>query len=259
MKFSIIIPCYNEEGNIQQCLRRIPPLEIESEYIVVDDGSKDGTRQKVVEVMEEDPRVRLVAFDCNQGKAKAVKAGIEQAHGEIVMILDADMTVRPEDTPVFFDAALREKNALVIGTRFVYPFDKKAMRWLNRISNRITAWLFSRFLKTKITDTLCGTKALWREGALKMPLGTDRWGDFDFLLGAGWQGLKIIEVPIHYQPRLIGRSSMRVFPDGFLLFKNCLRTGYLLSRRPRFLPTIASPEPQEILQHEEILEPAAKE
>jgi len=230
MKLSILIPCYNEEDNIQECLSRIPPLDVECEYIVIDDGSKDNTRQKILEVMQENPRVRLAAFDRNQGKAKAVKAGIEQARGEIVMVLDADMTVRPEDIPIFFDAALREKNALVIGTRFIYPFDKKAMRWINRISNRITAWLFSRFLKTKVTDTLCGTKALWREKALQMPLGRDRWGDFDFFLGAGWQGLKIIEVPIHYQPRLSGRSSMRAFPDGFLLFKDCLRTGYLLSQ-----------------------------
>ncbi len=259
MKLSIIIPCYNEEGNIQQCLRRIPRLEVESEYVVVDDGSKDGTRGKILEAMEENRQVRLVAFDHNQGKAKAVKAGIERARGEIVMILDADMTVRPEDIPAFFDAALREKNALVIGTRFIYPFDKKAMRWINRISNRITAWLFSRFLKTKITDTLCGTKALWREKALQMPLGRDRWGDFDFLVGAGWMGLKIVEIPIHYQPRLNGKSSMKVFPDGFVLFKNCLRAGYLLKYRPQFLPPVASSHPQEILQHEEVLEPAAKE
>lgn len=232
MKVSIIIPCYNEENNIQQCIRRIPPLEIESEYVIVDDGSKDSTRQKVLEVMQEDPRVRLVALDRNQGKAKAVKAGIEHTRGEIVMILDADMTVRPEDIPIFLDAILQEKNALVMGTRFVYPFDKKAMRWINRISNRISAWFFSKFLQTKISDTLCGTKVLWREEALKMPLGRDRWGDFDFLLGAGWQRLKIIEVPIHYQPRLNGKSSMKAFPDGFLLFKSCLRVGYLLRRRP---------------------------
>ncbi len=230
MKLSVIIPCYNEEENIQQCLRRIPPLEIESEYVVVDDGSKDGTRQKILELMKEDARVRLVAFDSNQGKAKAVKAGIEQAHGEIVMILDADMAVRPEDITVFLAPVFNEKNVLVMGTRFVYPFDKKAMRWINRVSNRITAWLFSKFLKTNITDTLCGTKVLWREEALKMPLGRDRWGDFDFLLGAGCRNLKIVEVPIHYQPRLAGSSSMKPFPDGFVLFKECLRTGYLLAR-----------------------------
>lgn len=258
MKVSIIIPCYNEEGNIQQCLRRIPPLEIESEYVVVNDGSNDNTRQKVLEIMQGDPRVRLVVLDCNQGKAKAVKAGIEQARGKIVMILDADMTVRPEDIPLFLGAVLQEKDVLVTGTRFVYPFDKKAMRWINRISNRITAWLFSRFLKTKITDTLCGTKALWREEALKMPLGRDRWGDFDFLLGAGWQGLKIIEIPIHYQPRLSGKSSMKVFPDGFLLFKSCLRAGYLLSRRPRGLPPVLTEHLQEIFPHAEVLEPSAK-
>ncbi|MBI1977110.1 MAG: glycosyltransferase family 2 protein [Candidatus Omnitrophica bacterium] len=259
MKLSIIIPCYNEEGNIQQCLRRIPELGIECEYVVVDDGSQDQTRRKVLEAMKENPRVRLAAFDRNQGKAKAVKSGIEQARGEIVMILDADMTVRPEDIPVFLDAALQKKNALVMGTRFVYPFDKKAMRWINRISNRITAWLFSKFLKTKITDTLCGTKVLWREKALQMPLGRDRWGDFDFLVGAGWLGLEIIEVPIRYQPRLNGKSSMKAFPDGFVLFKNCLRAGYLLNHPPQFSPSADSSKPQEILKHEELFEPAAKE
>lgn len=243
MKLSILIPCFNEEGNIQQCIRRIPPLKIECEYLVIDDGSRDGTRQKVIQIMREDPRVRLIAFDRNHGKSKAVKAGIEQARGDLVMILDADMTVRPEEIPLFLDAALREKDALVMGTRFFYPFDRRAMRWINRISNRITAFLFSLFLRTKITDTLCGTKVLRREEALKMPLGKDRWGDFDFLLGAGYRKLKIVEVPIHYQPRLFGVSSMRAFPDGFLLFTHCLRAGYLLAR---YKP------------YEEVLEPAGQ-
>ncbi len=232
MKLSIIIPCYNEEGNIQECICRIPKLEMECEYIVIDDGSKDGTRQKIQELMKENPRMHLIAFDHNQGKAKAVKAGIEQARGEIVIILDADMTVRPEDIQLFLEAVLSEKNGLVMGTRFVYPFDKEAMRWMNRVSNRITAWLFSKFLQTKITDALCGTKALWREQAVKMPIGegTDRWGDFDFLLGAGQHHLQIIEIPIRYQSRQNGYSSMKVYPDGFRLFKSCLRVGYLLRR-----------------------------
>jgi glycosyltransferase involved in cell wall biosynthesis len=254
MKLSIIIPCYNEEGNIQQCIRRIPPLEIESEYVVVDDGSKDNTRQKTLEIMQENPRVRLVTFDRNQGKAKAVKAGIAQARGEIVMILDADMTVRPEDIPVFFDAALRERNALVIGTRFIYPFDRKAMRWINRISNRITAWLFSQFLKTKITDVMCGTKALWRKEALKIATGTGRWGDMDFMMGAGLRNLKIVEVPIHYQPRVSGSSSMKVFPDGFLLLLNLLKISYrLITRRNGYktLEEISQSQTAEVFKEQE--------
>lgn len=262
MYLSIIIPCYNEEGNIQQCLRRIPPLDVENEYLVIDDGSKDNTRQKVLEVMKEMPQLRLLAFDRNQGKGKAVRAGIQMARGEWILILDADMTVPPEEIPQFL-RQIKEEKSLIIGTRFVYPFDKRAMRWINRLSNRTTAFLFSVFLKTKITDTLCGTKAFRKEDALKMSLGRDRWGDFDLLLGAACLGLKIVEVPVHYQPRMAGVSSMKAFPDGYLLFKSCLRTGRLARyyRKTKTYPQrdavnfkITEELPKELFIGEELLE-----
>ena len=225
MKVSVIIPCYQEEGNIQECLRRIPLLGAETECLVVDDASTDRTREKIVELMASHPHVRLIAFNRNQGKAEAVRAGIAQASGDVVMILDADMSVPPEELSLFVEAVHRDQQALVIGTRLVYPFDKRAMSWLNRMSNRVTAWLFSNFLHTRITDTLCGTKALWRNNALHIPRVTDRWGDFGFLLGAAQRNLTIVEVPVHYQPRMTGSSKMKPFPDGFLLFVSCLQVG----------------------------------
>lgn len=219
---SVIIPCYNEQGNIAQCIQRTPSIGVATEIIVIDDGSQDETVECVKKIMKVDHRVRLIAYMPNKGKAYAVKKGIENASHELIMILDADMTVEPEMLDEFYRFFITNNVDLLIGTRFKQTFSKRAMPVIKQVSNKVSAWFFSRILHTHITDTLCGTKVLRTEDARQVELEKCRWGDFDFLRHAALHNMIVKELPVSYKERRSGKSSMTLFPDGVGLYKRAI-------------------------------------
>jgi len=233
---SVVIPCHNEAGNIQECLRRVPQMGSWTEIVVVDDGSTDETREKVKEVMAHDSRVRLIVLEKNQGKASAVRAGFAAANGDVLMILDADMAVTPEEL-VKFLVPLQEGTAdFVNGTRLVYPMQGKAMKVANFIGNKGFCFLASKVIRQRVSDTLCGTKVFFKRDYLRMPLGgVERWGDFDLLFGAARLKLRILEIPVHYTERRAGKSKMRVMVDGWYFLWACL-SGWKMLRFPEQSP-----------------------
>ena len=242
-KVSVIIPCHDEEDNIAQAIRRTPDMYAGTEVIVVNDGSRDRTVDAVKEVMTSDPRVRLVSTQRNQGKASAVKAGMDAATGDVVVILDADMTVMPEELPKFIHSLYQGTADFVNGTRLVYPMDKGAMSYRNYLGNKAFCFLASFIMRQRVSDTLCGTKAFFKGDYLHMPLqGRERWGDFDFLYSAARLKLRILEIPIHYQERVAGVSKMHVLRDGFLFLRASLQ-GWRLINSPRKYPLPARREP----------------
>jgi SAM-dependent methyltransferase len=232
LSVSVVVPCHNEEGNVAECARRVPDMGAGTEIIFVDDGSKDGTRDAVMAAMEDDDRVRLIAYDTNHGKANAVRAGFDAARNDVLMILDADMTVPPEDLPKFL-APLQEGMAeFVNGTRLVYPMEGQAMPAANFLGNKAFCFLVTWVCRQRVSDTLCGTKALFRRDYRAMPLsGRDRWGDFDLLFGAAREKLRIREIPVHYRERVAGESKMNVRSDSVLFLRACLQ-GWRMLRRP---------------------------
>ncbi len=220
---SIIIPCFNEAENVAECLRRIPQIGKFTEIIFVNDGSNDGTAEIVKGLVQESQRVKLISYSPNKGKAHAIKAGFDISMGDVLMILDADMTVMPEDLEKFFWAISIPEVDFVNGTRMVYPLEKEAMRGLNRLGNKIFSFLFTWLLGQRITDTLCGTKAILKEIYHKINMTKyDQWGDFDLLLNAAELRLRIVEMPVRYKRRLKGESKMRPFKHGFKLLLRCL-------------------------------------
>ncbi|HEX3617148.1 MAG TPA: glycosyltransferase [Solirubrobacteraceae bacterium] len=232
LSVSVIVPCHNEEGNVADCARRVPDMGSGTEIIFVDDGSTDQTRAAALKAMEQDARVRLVAYDTNHGKANAVRAGFDAARHDVLMILDADMTVAPEDLPKFFEPIAAGTAEFVNGTRLIYPMEGEAMPTINFIGNKGFCLLVSWVLRQRVSDTLCGTKALLRRDYETMPLpGRDRWGDFDLLFGAARQKLRIREIPIHYHDRVAGQSKMNVRRDGPLFLAACV-AGWRTLRRP---------------------------
>ncbi len=236
LSVSVVIPCHNEEGNIAECIARTPDFGRSTEVVVVDDGSRDETRAVVRSVMQRDPRVRLVAYDTNHGKANAVRAGFDAATGDVLMILDADMTVAPEDLPKFLKPLQDGTADFVNGTRLVYPMAGQAMPLANFLGNKAFCFLTSWALRQRVSDTLCGTKALFRADYEKLPIvGKDRWGDFDLLFGAARSRLRILEIPVHYGDRKSGDSKMNVRRDGWLFLKACL-AGWRSLRDPKTLP-----------------------
>ena len=223
---SVVIPCFNEAGNIEECIRRIPSMGRKTEILVVDDGSRDETASIARKIAETDPRVRVISYSPNQGKAQAVKKGFDHATGDVMMILDADMTVMPEELPEFFRPLAEGVADFANGTRMIYPMEQQAMRFLNVVGNFVFGIVMSWLTAQRISDTLCGTKALFRKEYSKIPLGRDRWGDFDLLFGAAENHLRIVEVPVHYKARVAGVSKMQPFRHALLLVRMCWR-GFL--------------------------------
>lgn len=225
---SILIPCKNEEGNIEEIVDRLPGLGKHTEIIFVEGNSEDNTYEKIKEVISSNPDKDIKLFlQENRGKADAVRKGFENADGEILMILDADMTVAPEELTKFYEALKNGKGELINGTRLVYQMDSKAMRPLNKIGNIFFSRMFTYLLGQRITDTLCGTKVLFRSDYLKIMKNRnyfgnfDPFGDFDLLFGAAKLNLKIIEIPVRYGKRKYGKTNINRFRDGLLLLKMC--------------------------------------
>lgn len=223
---TIVIPCRNERGNIEDAVRRLPAFGGRQEIIFVDGHSSDGTPEEIQRVMAAYPEkdIRLLVQK-GRGKGDAVRHGFAQATGDILMILDADLTMPPEDLPKFYDAIASGKGEFINGCRLVYPMESQAMRLLNLMGNKFFSLAFSWLLNQRIKDTLCGTKVLFRRDyerlvAHRQYFGDfDPFGDFDLLFGASKLNLHIIEVPIRYQERTYGTTNIQRFAHGWLLLK----------------------------------------
>ncbi len=221
---SIVIPCRNEQGNIEMAVRRMPRIAPRQEIIFVEGHSQDGTLAEIHRVKALHPEQDIkVVVQKGRGKADAVRAGFEMATGEVLMILDGDLTVPPESLPKYFAVLAGGQGEFVNGTRLVYPMEAQAMRLLNLIANRIFAAIFSFLLDQRVTDTLCGTKALARRHYLKLSAGRgyfgdlDPFGDFDLIFGAAKLNLKLVEIPIRYAARRYGETQISRFRHGWLL------------------------------------------
>ncbi len=218
---SVVIPCHNEEGNVAECARRTPDMGAGTEILFVNDGSTDGTADAVREVMKADPRVRLITCRKNRGKGNAVKLGFDRANGDVLMILDADMTVMPEELPLFYKPIADGLCDFANGTRLVYPMEQQAMRFANLLGNFAFSVIMTWLLRQRVSDTLCGTKCLLKADYKYIRMGGDPWGDFDLLFGAAEENLKILEVPVHYRARTAGQSKMRPLRHAAILLKRC--------------------------------------
>ena len=239
-KISIVIPARNESGNIAAAIQRMPNFQTNTEIIFVEGNSSDDTWQQIQKVCDEyqGPLSLKKYKQKGKGKADAVWLAFEKAEGEILIILDADLTVRPEDLPTFVSTLSRGNGEFINGCRLVYPRSTSAMPMLNTLANRFFAGVFSWLLRQRLKDTLCGTKVLWKKDYLQIMEGRkyfgdfDPFGDFDLLFGASKLNLKIVEVPVRYQQRTYGSSNISHVKEGFVLLKMCL----VAAKKLRFIP-----------------------
>jgi ubiquinone/menaquinone biosynthesis C-methylase UbiE len=227
---SVIIPARNESGNIAAAIDRLPPLGKYTEVIFVEGHSRDDTWAKI-QTLEREYRgdFKIKAFQqSGKGKGDAVRLGFEQATGDILIILDADLTVQPEELVNFVGTIVSGRGEFINGSRLVYPYPQAAMPWLNTLANKFFALVFSFLLGQNIKDTLCGTKVLWRNDYLRIVANRsyfgdfDPFGDFDLLFGAAKLNLHIVEVPVRYQSRTYGSSNIAHVREGLILIKMCL-------------------------------------
>lgn len=224
---SVIIPARNEKGNIEDALKRMPQMGKGTEIIFIEGHSDDSTLDEIKRVCEQysDKFDLKYAVQDGKGKGDAVRKGFDMAKGDILMILDADLTVPPEDLPKFYSAIATGKGEFINGCRLVYPMEKEAMRLLNIAGNKFFSMMFSWLLEQRIKDTLCGTKVLFRKDWAKIVANRhyfgefDPFGDFDMIFGAAKLNLKIVEVAIRYRARTYGETNISRFKHGWLLLK----------------------------------------
>jgi len=216
----VIIPARDEAGTIHLISKLIPKMGDGVEIIFVEGFSKDLTWDQIKKL-----KVKAVKQSGKMGKARAVELGFKKAKGEILMILDSDLSVDPKYLKDCYNLLASGKAEFVNTSRFVYPKEKGAMRYFNHLGNKFFAFIFSLILKQKITDTLCGTKAFFKKDYEKILHLTksirknDPYGDFTLLLGASKLGLKVSEVPVKYKARVYGKSKISPFWDGLKLIK----------------------------------------
>ena len=227
---SVVVPARNERGNIRGAVERMPQFGTYQEIIFVEGGSADGTYEEIERIEKEyagRKNIRFVKQD-GKGKGDAVRKGFSMAKGEILMILDADLTVRPEDLPKFYRAIASSKGEFINGSRLVYQLEDDSMRFLNILGNKFFSIAFTWLLGQRLKDTLCGTKVLFKKDYEKIAKGRayfgdfDPFGDFDLLFGAAKLNLKIVEIPVRYQARTYGYTNIQRWKHGWILLKMTL-------------------------------------
>jgi glycosyltransferase involved in cell wall biosynthesis/ubiquinone/menaquinone biosynthesis C-methylase UbiE len=243
---TVVIPCRNEVDNIEPAIARVPDLGGHTEILFVDGASTDGTVERIeqlqarhrghkdIKLLHQTARLstgaHLERTDPNApvamlklGKGDAVRKGFDVATGDVLMILDADLTVPPEDLPAFFAALATGKADFINGNRLLYPMEERAMKFVNYLGNKFFSVLFTWLLGQRVRDTLCGTKALRKADYLRIKEGRayfgefDPFGDFDLLFGAARLKLRIVDVPVRYRRRIAGVTKVRVLKHGWLL------------------------------------------
>jgi Glycosyl transferase family 2 len=236
---SVIIPARNEAGNIEAAILRTPIMGPNDELIFVEGNSTDDTWETLCRLKTQYATTRSIqlARQSGKGKGDAVRKGFAVAANEILMILDADLTVAPEELPRFYDAITSGKGEFINGSRLVYPMEREAMRFFNLLGNKFFAILFSFVLGQRFKDTLCGTKVLTRNNYERLAAHRqffgefDPFGDFDLIFGAARMALRVVEVPVHYRERTYGDTNIHRWRHGVVL----LRMLFFAASRIKFL------------------------
>lgn len=226
---TIVVPARNEKGNIENAITKTPSFGTFQEFIFIEGGSKDGTYEEIIRVQEKYRDKKIVAMkQSGKGKGNAVREAFAAATGDVLMILDADLTMPPEDLQKYYEALVSNKGEFINGCRLVYPMEGQAMRFLNLLANKFFGVLFTYLLGQNLKDTLCGTKVLYKKDYINIINNRkyfgdfDPFGDFDLLFGASKLNLKIVEMPIRYRDRLYGETQIKRFSHGWLLIKMSL-------------------------------------
>lgn len=235
---TVVVPARNEEGNVEAIFDRVPEMGAGTDLVFVEGHSRDDTYGAIERAIAARPGRRARLFrQAGKGKGDAVRLGFAEARGEVLMILDADLTVPPEDLPRFYEALVSGRGEFVNGVRLVYPMEDRAMRFLNLLANKLFGLAFSWLLGQTLKDTLCGTKVLWKKDYERIAANRayfgdfDPFGDFDLIFGAAKQSLRIVDLPIRYRERTYGETNIQRFRHGLLL----LRMVLFAARRIKFV------------------------
>tara|TARA_B100000214_G_scaffold104954_2_gene73639 strand:- start:15909 stop:17231 length:1323 start_codon:yes stop_codon:yes gene_type:complete len=221
---TVIVPAKNEEKNLPILFSRMPDLGKDVEFILVCGKSEDNTYEAAEDIKKSYSNLDInVIQQSSQGKAGAVYEAIENSKGELLAILDSDLSVDPETLSTFFSIVEEGRADFVNGTRLIYKMEEGAMRRINNIGNILFQFVISYIINEKLTDSLCGTKVFKRSLVKKIYEwqsilnSSDPFGDFDLIFSSAYFGNKILEYPVHYRSRIYGETQISRFRDGFKL------------------------------------------
>lgn len=221
---TIIVPAKNEEGNLQELVSRIPKFNEYYEIIIACGPSKDNTINKALEIKESKIHENIIVFEQSKnGKANAVWEATDRSSCEVIAILDADISVDPEELVYFFEIIENGYCDFVNGTRLMYPMEDSAMRVINKFGNRSFQLIISKLINVNLSDTLCGTKVFKKESLYSLKKWqesmsiADPFCDFDLIFSNAISGVKISEYPVHYRNRKYGKTNISRFRDGWKL------------------------------------------
>lgn len=223
MKLSIIIPVFNEETNIAKVISQVrnAPVTIKKEIIVVDDGSSDKTRE-ILKNYRNDKEIKIIFQASNQGKGYAIRQGLKEASGDIVLIQDADLEYSVQDYPIILKEFIQNKAKVVYGSRFLGKIS--GMRWPNWLANKILVKTANLLYGLEISDEATAYKAFKREVIKSIPLNCQ---GFEFCpevtAKLAKRGFKIKEVPISYSGRTAKAGKKIKLKDAFIAFWTLLK------------------------------------
>jgi glycosyltransferase involved in cell wall biosynthesis len=220
MRLTVVIPAYNERATVEQLLRRVAgaplPPETDLEMIVVDDGSKDGTRDLLAELERRaNPPFRLILHEVNQGKGAAIRTGFAAATGDVVLVQDADLEYDPRDYPVLLQPILDGEADVVYGSRFLGGPHRVLFFW-HFVGNQFLTTLSNMFTDLNLSDMETCYKVFRREILQKLRLESNRFGiEPELTAKVARVGARIWEVPISYRGRTYAEGKKIGWKDGF--------------------------------------------
>jgi glycosyltransferase involved in cell wall biosynthesis len=214
MKLSVIIPVYNECNTIREILKRVQDTGIPSEIVVVDDGSKDGTRD-ILKELDGQGGVRVILHEKNQGKGAAVVTGIRAAQGDVMLVQDADLEYDPRDYPVLLKPIEEGVAQIVYGSRFLGAPHRATLFW-NMVANKLLTLMTNILYNNILTDMETGYKVFKREVVQDMTIHAKRF-DFEpeFTAKVLKRKYRVYEVPITFNPRDYSEGKKIRMSDAF--------------------------------------------
>ena len=214
MKLSVVIPVYNEEVTIKEIVTRVQALERETEIIIVDDGSSDGTAERIKEIDNQYENVIVLFHEKNRGKGAALQTGFATTSGDIIIIQDADLEYDPRDYESLLVPILDGRADVVYGSRFLGGPHRVLYFW-HYVGNRFLTLLSDAFSNLNLTDMETCYKVFKKEVINEITLRSKRFGfEPEFTMKIAKKGFRVYEVPISYSGRTYQEGKKIGWKDG---------------------------------------------